>query len=57
MPVLKVKTEEGAWEVISGNAQSELPDVTVEDSGKFLRVSGGGEWIAMTVRSAEEVGF
>lgn len=57
MPVLKVKTEEGVWETISGNAQSDLPEVTTEDAGKFLRVSEGGLWVAMTVCSAEEVGF
>ena len=35
----------------------ELPTVSSSDSGKFLRVSSQGTWVADTVPSAEGVGF
>lgn len=36
---------------------AELPSVTPEDVGKFLRVSLNGLWIAATVPSAENQSF
>ena len=34
-----------------------LPTVTSSDSGKFLRVSDTGEWVAETILSASGVSF
>lgn len=39
------------------NNKKELPTVTSTDSGKFLRVSSAGEWVAETIASAEGVSF
>lgn len=38
-------------------ANVRLPDVSSADVGKFLRVSGSGEWVAATVSNAEEASF
>lgn len=39
------------------NNKKELPTVTSTDSGKFLRVSSAGEWVAEAIASAEGVSF
>lgn len=39
------------------NNKKELPTVTSTDSGKFLRVSSTGEWVAEAIASAEGVSF
>lgn len=39
------------------NNKKELPTVTSSDSGKFLRVSSAGEWVAEAIASAEGVSF
>ena len=36
---------------------TDLPSVTTSDSGKFLRVSSAGEWVAETISNAEEASF
>ena len=36
---------------------ADLPEVTSGDSGKFLRVSSTGEWIAESISNAEGVNF
>ena len=35
----------------------DLPAVTSEDSGKFLRVSSKGKWVAESISNAEGVNF
>lgn len=39
------------------NNKKELPTVTSTDSGKFLRVSSAGEWVAEAIDSAEGASF
>ena len=39
------------------NNKKELPTVTSTDSGKFLRVSSAGEWVAEAIASAEGASF
>ena len=39
------------------NNKKELPTVTSTDSGKFLRVSSTGEWVAEAIASAEGASF
>ena len=36
--------------------KNELPTVTANDNGKFLRVAGGS-WVAATINNAEEASF
>ena len=36
---------------------TDLPAVTSEDSGKFLRVSSTGKWVAESISNAEGVNF
>lgn len=36
---------------------TDLPSVTTSDSGKFLRVSSAGEWVAETIPNASGVSF
>ena len=36
---------------------TDLPPVTDFDSGKFLRVSSAGEWVAETIPNASGVSF
>lgn len=36
---------------------TDLPSVTASDSGKFLRVSSAGEWVAETIPNASGVSF
>ena len=39
------------------NRPTDLPSVTTSDSGKFLRVSSTGEWVAETIPNASGVSF
>ena len=39
------------------SALSMLPTVTSSDSGKFLRVSSTGKWVAEAIASAEGASF
>lgn len=43
------------WKSI--NNKKELPTVTSTDSGKFLRVSSTGKWVAEAIASAEGASF
>lgn len=36
---------------------NELPSVTTEDAGKFLRVNTSGKWVAESIPNAEEASF
>lgn len=50
-----LKVVDGTW--TASDAPTELPAVTSSDSGKFLRVSSTGEWVASTVPSGESEGY
>ena len=44
-------------QTIAQQALSMLPTVTSTDSGKFLRVSSAGKWVAEAIASAEGASF
>lgn len=62
--VNEVKTTANNAQTTAENAQttaqqalSMLPTVTSSDSGKFLRVSSAGKWVAEAIASAEGASF
>lgn len=62
--VSEVKTTANNAQTTAENAQttadkafSMLPTVTSSDSGKFLRVSSAGKWVAEAIASAEGASF
>ena len=57
MDVLEAKIDEAISAELPDDIGAGLPEVTIDDAGKFLRVSADGSWVVEAVPNAEEASF